>query len=162
MFRPELSITHLPVTREQVVAVVESINQPQVSVPGKLPQTVFGHLCGVRNPNGTFSIYVGLHLAKSGENVIYVNDKAQLTVEEYRAVEVEGLHFLESMGFMLDNLNFRNLTPDLQEQTFRRLSLFHPPRPPAPTPAPAAASAGAAPAQPVPDLGRLARFLASV
>lgn len=162
MFRSEPSISHLPVTQDQVVAVVESINQPQVSVPGKLPQTVFGHLCGVRNPNGTFSIYVGLHLAKSGENVIYVNDKAQLTVEEYRAVEVEGLHFLESMGFMLDNLNFRNLTPDLQEQTFRRLSLFHPPRPPGPTPAPAAAPAGAAPAPPAPDLGRLARFLASV
>ena len=162
VFRPEPSITHLPVSRDQVVAVVESINQPQVSVPGKLAQTVFGHLCGVRNANGTFSIYVGLHLAKSAENVIYVNDQAQLTVEEYRAVEVEGLHFLESMGFMLDNLNFRSLSPDLQEQTFRRIPLFHPPRPPAPAPAPAAAAPGTAAAQPAPDLGRLARFLASV
>jgi len=162
VFRPEPSITHLPVSRDEVVAVVESINQPQVSVPGKLAQTVFGHLCGVRNANGTFSIYVGLHLAKSGENVIYVNDQAQLTVEEYRAVEVEGLHFLESMGFMLDNLNFRSLSPDLQEQTFRRIPLFHPPRPPAPAPAPAAAAPGTAAAQPAPDLGRLARFLASV
>ncbi len=162
MFRPEPSITHLPFLREQVVAVVESINQPQVSVPGKPAQTVTGHLCGVRNGNGTFSIYVGLHLGKTGENVVYVADKAQLTVEEYRAVEVEGLHFLESMGFMLDNLNFRNLAPDVQEQTFQRISLFHPPRPPAPaaTPAPVAGPAAAAPA--APDLGRLARFLASV
>lgn len=162
MFRPEPSITHLPVTKDQVVAVVESINQPQVSVPGKAPQTVVGHLCGVRNPNNSFSIYVGLHLTKTGENVVYVNDKAQLTVEEYRAVEVEGLHFLESMGFMLDNLNFRNLTPDVQEQTFKRISLFHLPRPPAPaaTPPPAAGAAPAAPASA--DLGRLARFLASV
>ena len=142
--------------------MVESINQPQVSVPGKAAQMVFGHLCGVRNPNGTFSIYVGLHLAKTGENVVYVNDRAQLTVEEYRAVEVEGLHFLESMGFMLDNLNFRNLTPDVQEQTFQRIPLFHPPRPSAPAAAPAPAAGAAPPAQPGPDLGRLARFLASV
>jgi hypothetical protein len=182
VFHPEPTITHLPVLREQVVAVVESINQPQVSVPGKASQTVTGHLCGVRNGNGSFSIYVGLHLAKSGENVVYVNDRSQLTVEEYRTVEVEGLHFLESMGFMLDNLNFRNLAADVQEQTFRRIPLFHPPRPPAPAPpaapvAPAAAGApgapGAAPAaaappaptpapQPPPDLSRLARFLASV
>jgi hypothetical protein len=162
VFRPEPSITYLPLSRDQVVAVVESINQPQVSVPGKAAQTVTGHLCGVRNPNGTFSIYVGLHLAKSGENVVYVSEKAQLTVDEYRAVEVEGLHFLESMGFMLDNLNFRNLAADVQEQTFQRISLFHPPRPPAPapTPAPVAGPAAAAPA--APDLGRLARFLASV
>ncbi len=50
-----------------------------------------------------------------------MHERAQLTVEEYRTVEVEGLHFLESMGFMLDNLNFRNLAPDAQEQTFQRI-----------------------------------------
>ncbi len=162
VFRPEPTISHLPVVKEQVVAIIESINQPQISVPGKTSQLVTSHLCGVRNPNGSFSIYVGLHLTKTGENVIYVNDRVQLSVEEYREVEVEGLHFLESMGFMLDNLNFRNLTPDVQEQTFQRISLFHPPRPPvpAPTPAPVAGPAAAAPA--TPDLGRLARFLASV
>lgn len=177
MFRPEPTISHLPVVKEQVVAIIESINQPQISVPGKASQLVTSHLCGVRNPNGSFSIYVGLHLSKTGENVVYVNERAQLTVEEYREVEVEGLHFLESMGFMLDNLNFRNLAPAVQEQTFQRIPLFHPPRPPAPAP-PAAAAPGAAPvatpapapgmaATPAPvaspiDLGRLARFLSSV
>ena len=160
MFRPEPSISHLPFTKDQVVAVVESINQPQVSVPGKPAQAVVGHLCGVRNPNGTFSIYVGLHLAKSDENVVYVNEKAQLTVEEYRAVEVEGLHFLESMGFMLDNLNFRNLSPAVQEQTFGRIPLFHAPRPQAPA-GPAAAPGGPT-SQPSSDLNRLARFLAAI
>jgi hypothetical protein len=174
VFRPEASITHLPVLREQVVAIVESINQPQVSVPGKLAQTVVGHLCGVRNGNGTFSIYIGLHLTRTGENVVYVNERPQLTLEEYRGVEVEGLHFLESMGFMLDNLNFRSLAPDVQEQTFQRIPLFHLPRPPAPAAAAPVAAAPAAPPaktpiptpaaapQAPPDLGRLARFLASV
>ena len=155
-FKPEPSITWLQTAREQVVAVVESINQPQVSIPGKAPQQVTGHLCGVRNGNGSFSIYVGLHLPKSGENVIYVHDRRQLTVEEYRDVEVEGLHFLESMGFMLDNLNFRNLAPDVQEQTLKRIPLFSHPRPPVEAPGAAAAvrPAGADPA-------RVARLLAS-
>ncbi len=149
--------------------MVESINQPQVSVPGKPPQTVVGHLCGVRNANGSFSIYIGLFLAKAGENVVYVNDRAQLGVDDYRAVEVEGLQFLESMGFMLDNLNFRNLAPGLQAQTFDRIPLFHPPRPPAPPPAAAPGAPGAAqpqagPAAPLApgDARRLARLLASV
>ncbi|HVO19093.1 MAG TPA: hypothetical protein VMU15_07550 [Anaeromyxobacter sp.] len=158
MFRPEPSVTHLPVTRDQVVALVESINQPQVSIPGKPPQAVFGRLCGVRNPNGSLSIYVGLFLPSSGENVVYVHERAQLTVEEYRAVEVEGLHFLESMGFMLDNLNFRNLSPEVQAQTFQRIPLFHPPRPAAPAGSPGAGGASAAS---VADAGRLGRFLAS-
>ncbi len=142
--------------------MVESINQPQVSVPGKPAQAVTGHLCGVRNVNGTFSIYVSLHLVKSGENVVYVHDRGQLSVEEYREVEVEGLQFLESMGFMLDNLNFRSLAPDVQEQTFRRIPLFRP-AVRAPTPAPGHPTpVGSAAVQPGTDLSRLARFLASI
>ena len=152
-FKPEPSIAWVPVTKEQLVAVVESINQPQISIPGKASQQVLGQLAGVRNPNGTFSIYVGLHLPKAGENVVYVHDRKQLTVDEYRAVEVEGLHFLESMGFMLDNLNFRNLSPEVQEQTLKRIPLFSQPRPGEAPAAPVRPAAG--------DPARVARFLAS-
>ena len=112
----------------------------------------------IRNGNGTFSIYVALHLPKAGENVVYVHDRRQLTVEEYRDVEIEGLQFLESMGFMLDNLNFRNLAPDAQEQVLRRVPLFSPPRASGAAPGPAAGTPGAAAA---PDASRLARLLAS-
>ncbi|MGC3998765.1 MAG: hypothetical protein QM767_15440 [Anaeromyxobacter sp.] len=150
MFEVEPSLTHVPALREQVVAVIESINQPQVSIPGRPIQTVYGHLVGVRNGNSTFSIYVGLHLPRSGENVVYVHPQRQLSLEDYRPVEIEGLHFLESMGFMLDNLNFRNLSPEVQEQTMKRIPLFHPPARPAATPVPAA-----------PDTVRIGRLLVS-
>jgi hypothetical protein len=161
VFSPEPSLAFLPAAREQVVALVESINQPQVSVPGRPAQPVVGHLCGLRNGNGSFSIYVGLHLPKTGENVVYVHDRRQLTVDQYREVEVEGLQFLESMGFMLDNLNFRNLTPDVQDQTIRRIPLFSPPRAPAPATAAAPGAAPAATPAPTADPARLARLLAS-
>jgi hypothetical protein len=157
VFTPDPTITHLPLSRDQVVAVVQSLNQPQVSIPGKSAQVVIGYLIGVRSTNAAFSIYVGLHLPRAGENVVYVHERRQLTVEEYRTIEIEGLHFLESMGFMLDNLNFRNLAPEVQERTFQSIPIFHPPRPPAPAGAagaPAAASTGV-------DTGRLARLLAS-
>jgi hypothetical protein len=153
VFQPEPSLTWIPAVREQVVAIVESINQPQVSIPGKPSQQVFGHLVGIRNGNGSFSIYVALHLPKSGENVVYCHSRRQLTVEEYRDVEVEGLQFLESMGFMLDNLNFRNLAPEMQDNTLKRIPLFSQPRPVAET------AAAAAPA--AQDPTRLGRLLAS-
>jgi len=157
LFKPEPTITWVPATREQVVAVVESINQPQVSIPGKASQQVLGHLVGIRNGNGTFSIYVALHLPKSGENVVYVYDRRQLTVEEYRDVEVEGLQFLESMGFMLDNLNFRNLAADVQDQTLERIPLFsQQSRPPSDS---GGAPPGARPSGT--DPARIARLLAS-
>jgi hypothetical protein len=110
------------------VALVESINQPQVSVPGKEPQAVQGFLCGLRNQNGTFSIFIALFLPKTGENVVYANDRREVGMEEYRDVEIEGLHLLESMGFMLDNLNFRNLVQAQQVETLKRVPVFHEPR----------------------------------
>lgn len=153
MFEPDPSIRFIPATRDQVVALVESINQPQVSIPGKEPQAVQGFLCGLRNPTGTFSIFVSLFLPKTGENVVYVSDRRELEMEEYRRVEIEGLHFLESMGFMLDNLNFRNLAHAQQVETLKRVPLFKEPRA---VPSPGEGEAARPPSE------RIARLLASV
>ncbi|HTP25153.1 MAG TPA: hypothetical protein VMK12_05755 [Anaeromyxobacteraceae bacterium] len=128
MFQPDSSIDFVRVTRDQVVAIVESINQPQISIPGKAAQAVQGHLCSLRNPNGSLSIYISLYLPQSAENVVYVHEPRELAIEEYRSAEVQGLHFLESMGFMLDNLRFRNLSPELQERSLERVPLFCPPQ----------------------------------
>ena len=153
MFEPDPSIRYIPAGREQVVALVESINQPQVSIPGKEPQAVQGFLCGLRNQNGSVSIFVSLFLPKTGENVVYASDRREVGMEEYRDVEVEGLHFLESMGFMLDNLNFRNLAQAQQVETLKRVPLFQEPRP---------AGAGGAGASEARNSERIARLLASV
>ena len=156
MFQPDPSLAFVQATPEQVVALVESINQPQISIPGKASQAVQGYLCGLRHPEGTFSILVALHLPRTGENAIYVHDGGPVSLEGYRPVEIEGLQFLESMGFMLDNLNFRNLPPPQQESTLKRVPVFS-----APKPRPARAMAGAEAGAGGPGPARLARFLAS-
>lgn len=150
MFRPDPSLTHVPASRDQVVSVIESINQPQISIPTKAPQAVQAHLVGLRNPGGSFSIVIGLYLRQSGENVVYTCDRAEFPVGAYREVEAEGLHFLESMGFMLDNANFAKLGPEAQGEALARIPLLSPPRP-----APAAA------ARPAPHQA-LARLLAGI
>ncbi len=154
MFRPDPTIAFVAAVREQVVALIESINQPQISIPGKLPQAAQGHLCGVRAGNGSFSIYVSLHLTQSAENVVYAHEPREFPLEDYLAAEAEGVHFLESMGFMLDNLNFRNLAAEIQETIFKRVPLFTPPKAKAGAAAPEQAAAGAQ------RLTALARFLA--
>jgi hypothetical protein len=64
------------------------------------------------------------------------------------------------MGFMLDNLNFRNLAPAVQEQTLARIPLFSPPRAPTPSPVPSATPAPAG--RPAPSAaGSVARLLAA-
>jgi len=144
VFQPDPTIAFVPAARQQVVALIESLNQPQISIPGKPPQSVQAHLCGLRNPNGSLSLFVSLYLPQSAENVVYVQEPREFPLEAYRSVEADGLHFLESMGFMLDNLNFRNLGAEQQDAILKRVPLFSPPRPPAAGPAPDSAAARAA------------------
>jgi hypothetical protein len=58
------------------------------------------------------------------------------------------------MGFMLDNLNFRNLAPAQQVETLRRVPLFQEPRP--------GSGASAAEGAETRRGERLARLLASI
>ncbi len=150
MLRPDPTIPFVAASREQIVALVESLNQPQISIPTKPPQAAQGHLVGVRNGNGSFSVYAVLFLTETRENVVYVHEPRELSFGEYRDAEAEGLGFLESMGFMLDDLNFRSLSREAQEAALRRLPIFS-------RPTPAAAPPPAAPD----DAAALARLLAS-
>ncbi len=124
MFAIDSKLTHLGAKREQIVAVIESVNQPHVAIHGKAPQGVQAYVCGVRNANATFSLYIYLLLAETREPVVYVYDQPQFPLEAYRDAEAEALQFVESMGFMMENLNFRNQSTQLQEELLARIPAF--------------------------------------
>ena len=124
MYQIDPKLKSLSPSRDQIVAVVESINQPQVIIPGRGPQAAQAYVAGLRNPNATFSIYIYLWLAQSKEAVIYSYHQPQFALEDYREAEAEALLFVESMGFMMDNLNFRNLSAEAQKEVFERVPVF--------------------------------------
>jgi len=129
LFRPDPTMAFVDATRERVVALVESLNQPQISIPSKPSQAAHGFLCGLRTPSGAFALYVGLYLPQTVENVIYAYEPRELGLDAFRAARTEGLHFLESMGFMLDDLRFTNQSAEQQERLLKRVPLFSRPRP---------------------------------
>jgi hypothetical protein len=153
MFSIEESLTHIPATREQVVAVLESINQPHVVLPGKAPQAAQAYLCGMRNPNASFSVFVYLLLKQTHEPVIYLGKERQFPLEHYREAEAEAITFVESMGFMMENTHFRNQPPEAQEELLKRIPAFSPPAAIAPAARPSETRAE--------DSDRLARLLAA-
>jgi hypothetical protein len=126
MFAIDPNLTHIDAGRDQVVAVIESVNQPQVGIPGKTPQVAQAFVAGVRNANASFSIYVYLMLRQQREAVIFVHPRGPFPLEAYREIESEALHFVESMGFMMENVNFRNLSKPAQDELLERLPLFTP------------------------------------
>jgi hypothetical protein len=98
-----------------------------VAIPGKNPQGVQAYLVGLRNANASFSIYIYLLLSETKEPVIYAFEKAQFPLEAYREAEVEALQFVESMGFMVENLNFRSQSAEIQDELLKRIPAFSPP-----------------------------------
>ncbi len=124
MFALHNEITRIHAEREQLVAIIESINTPMVAAANKPLEPAKAFIVGVRNTAGTFSIYVYLHLMQSVECLVFLHDPPEIPLDRYHAVELEALQFVENMGFMVDNLNFRNLTEENQRALMKRLPVF--------------------------------------
>ena len=125
MFSPDPAITFIPPVPARIVSIIESINHPRVVVPGHPPQDAQIFIVGVRNNNGSFSIYIYLYLIEESAQVVYSNSVRELDVRTFPAIEQEALDFAETMGFMVDNLNFRNLNETRQLELLDDLPCFH-------------------------------------
>jgi hypothetical protein len=95
-----------------------------VAAANKPLEPAKAYIVGVRNPSGLFSIYVYLHLLQSKECLIYLHDPTEIPMESYHDTEVEALQFVESMGFMVDNLNFRQMAPEQQQALMDSMPVF--------------------------------------
>ena len=97
----------LGVKPEQVVAVIASINAPSISVSDSGTEPAKAYIVGVQLPSGQYSVAVYLHMLHSNTPVIYRPEPLATTLDGYPSVEASAIAFVESMGFMLENLNFR-------------------------------------------------------
>jgi hypothetical protein len=157
MFTVEPRIRYVPAAREQVVSIIASLNRPHIGVPGKPAQEVQAYIVGVGNSTGTITAFVYLYLTATREAVIYIDpEKLRVPPAAYAEEEAEALAFVESMGFMLENLNYHSLTPEQQAALVKSLPCFSEAAPAAPQ---SGGEPGAERTDPPPV--RLARFLVS-
>ena len=119
------NVNYLEVAKENVVAIIESINKPMVAAMGRSLEPSKSYIVGMRNAaSGQFTIYIYLHLTDSNDSLIYVHDPAEIPMESYHEQELEALGFVESMGFMVDNVNFRTMSPEQQDHLLQTLPVF--------------------------------------
>ena len=135
MFSIDERLKGLPAVRDQVVALHESLNQPHLAVPGRQAGPAQAFILGLRGPNG-FAVFVYLFMPQSRECAVYVPSNRSVAPEQYEAEEAEAIGFTESMGFIMDNVNFRGRPPAEQDQLIRTLPVFQrePPQLPKPPP----------------------------
>jgi|CXWL01.1.fsa_nt_gi Tfp pilus assembly protein PilF len=123
MFAIDERLKGLPALRDQVVSLYQSLNQPHLAVPGKQAGPAQGYVLGLRSPSG-FAVFVYLHLPESQDCAVYAPSNRAVTSEKFAEEETDALGFVESMGFIMDNLNFRGRPNDEQEQMMKTLAVF--------------------------------------
>lgn len=129
MFTIDERLRGLPAVKDQVVALYESLNQPHLAVPGRQAGPARGYILGLRGPQG-FAVFVYLHLPESAQCAVYVPSSRAVPSDKYQGEEAEALSFVESMGFIMDNLNFRGRAAEEQDGLISTLPVFQrePPR----------------------------------
>lgn len=127
MLKVDGSLDHIPARRGHVVVLYESINQPQVNIPGYGVAPTGAFILGTQNDRGAFTVFVYLHQPQTSAVLIYVSEPRSLGAEQLRREELEAIQFLESMGFMVDDVQFAQLSPAQQEAVIERVPLFWPP-----------------------------------
>lgn len=123
MYAIDERLKGLPAVKEQVVQLYQSLNQPHLAVPGRQAGPATAYVLGLRGPSG-FAVFVYLYLSESGECAVYVPSNGTVPADRYQAEEAEALGFVESMGFIMDNLNFRGRPTDEQESFIQNAPVF--------------------------------------
>jgi len=114
----------LPASREQVIALHTSLNSPHLFIPGKPAGPAQAFILGLRGSTG-FATFIYLYLSEAADCAVYVSGKRNTSFEEYLGEEAEALAFVESMGFMMDNANFRAQPTASQDEMLKTLPVFY-------------------------------------
>ncbi len=123
MFTIDERLRGLPAVKDQVVALHESLNQPHLAVPGRQAGPSRAYILGLRGPQG-FAVFVYLYMPESGQCAVYVPEHRAVPSERYQSEEADAIGFVESMGFIMDNLNFRGRSVEEQNTMISTLPVF--------------------------------------
>lgn len=148
MFTLDPTRTYLDVAPAAIAALYQSVNQTQVLLPGAPAAMATAVVAGHRVDAG-FRVDIGLHLPESNRHIVWRHDGGLLDGEGARDAAREALGFVESMGFFMENVNWKLLDPVGQRELVVQLKVFQPP-----------AAVEVEPKRPQDPRARLARLLA--
>ncbi len=114
-------------TQKRIVSLLHSINEPKIAVADRPAETTRAFVCTVEEAPKKFQIHVVLHLTRSQTKVMFSSDLELFPQEKLRTMEDEALDFVESMGFMMDNMNVPKLPPKDCQAMLKDLPIFEDP-----------------------------------
>lgn len=124
MFTPLPGRNALGVGPDRVVAIIESINTPNIAIPDVGTEPTKAWLVGCVTPAGGATVFCYLLFLDTNRPIVYISNPSEVALADYPSLESDAIQFVESMGFMLDNLNFRARAPQDQQALVEQLPFF--------------------------------------
>ncbi len=124
MFEWDKQCERLEVAPDRVRRLMCSLGDTQVALPGLPSQKSSAFLCAYEGSVGIEVVVVFL-LHKSRRLAIYRDARGSVVPQKLEKRLAEALHFAESLGFLLDDMEFHLLSPHEQRVRWNLLPLAH-------------------------------------
>jgi len=124
MFRWEKALSTLDVPAAAVLHLFRSMRDVQLALPGLPAQEASAYLCQYATPRGVGTA-AAFHLHKSSQLAFYLEAPHEVAADQAEAKLDQALVFVESMGFLLTDLDIQLLGAAERELLWSALPLQH-------------------------------------
>jgi len=109
VFLWDKSASILDVSADKVVHLLRSMRAVQLALPGMSVQQATAYLCQYRGGTGIVTV-AAFHLEKQQRLAFYFSDPKEVPAAKADSLLDQGMNFVESMGFLLADLDFHLLS----------------------------------------------------
>lgn len=112
-------------SHQTILSLIQSVNAPMVAAGDFPAEETQGFVVSLQARDQSIQVFIYLHLQGSNQCAIFRFDPSPIMGDRLQAAESEALDFVESMGFMMDNLNFSRLNAADQARLLKELPVFY-------------------------------------
>jgi hypothetical protein len=124
MFELESDLTFISAGAEEVIDIYTSINRSTVAPPGLTPEPAQAFIATVYK-DGAYMVHIYLHLTNSNSGILYSWSEGPVAAEVVSNLYQSAFEFTESMGFMMDDMRYRDKAGEEKSSTWQQVPMFH-------------------------------------
>ena len=123
MFKLDDSLEKLEMPSARVLKLFRSMRDVQLALPGQPSQEASAYLCQFRTDKAVATL-AAFHLQNSGKLAFYRSDPREVNAQKASSMLEKGLDFVESMGFLLTDMDIDLMEESDREMLWTSLALF--------------------------------------
>lgn len=125
MFVLEPSKRFIDTQKKSILTFIQSINLPMVAAADHPAEETQAFIITIQNVDRSLETYIYLHLQETNQSVLYAYDEAPFMGDRLDEAEGEALDFVESMGFMMDNMRINKISEEERRVIMEETPAFY-------------------------------------